>query len=205
MLLTVGKFMIAAALTLAAITTVFVVLFFREEPEPVAASEPVEKTTEEKTVPADLSQPWLDIPDPKPQPAPKPKPTPEPEPKPTPEPEPTPEPKPRPVAAEPEPPRPEPVAEPLPVEESDSPLPDRSAVEATKEPRRYELPAGAIMGLTVPAIGIFNAPVFDSDRRWALDSGVAHVPETSLPWSNTPRGTSSSPGIAWVGRVRRAT
>jgi sortase A len=47
------------------------------------------------------------------------------------------------------------------------------------------LPAGAIMGLTIEAIGIYNAPVFDSDSQWALANGVAHVPETSLPWSRS--------------------
>jgi sortase A len=39
------------------------------------------------------------------------------------------------------------------------------------------------MGLTIEAIGIYDAPVFDSDSRWALANGVAHNPQTSLPWS----------------------
>jgi sortase A len=39
------------------------------------------------------------------------------------------------------------------------------------------------MGLTIEAIGIFDAPVFDSDGRWALVNGIAHNPQTSLPWS----------------------
>jgi LPXTG-site transpeptidase (sortase) family protein len=43
------------------------------------------------------------------------------------------------------------------------------------------------MGLIVEAMEIYNAPVFDSDGQEALQSGVAHVPETSLPWSPTPR------------------
>src|SRR5919112_2685153 len=51
--------------------------------------------------------------------------------------------------------------------------------------RHYELLPGAIMGLTIEAIGIYDAPVFDSDGRWALANGVAHNPETSLPWSPT--------------------
>jgi sortase A len=42
------------------------------------------------------------------------------------------------------------------------------------------------MGLTVPGIGIYDAPVFDSASQWALTNGVAHEPETSLPWSQTP-------------------
>ena len=41
------------------------------------------------------------------------------------------------------------------------------------------------MGLTIEAIGIYDAPIFDSDGRWALANGVAHNPQTSLPWSAT--------------------
>jgi sortase A len=37
------------------------------------------------------------------------------------------------------------------------------------------------------SIGIYNAPVFDSDSQWALANGVAHLPDTSLPWSPTPQ------------------
>jgi sortase A len=41
------------------------------------------------------------------------------------------------------------------------------------------------MGLTIEAIGIYDAPVFDSKSQWALANGVAHHPETSLPWSHS--------------------
>ena len=41
------------------------------------------------------------------------------------------------------------------------------------------------MGLTIEAIGIHDAPVFDSDGRWALANGIAHNPQTSLPWSQS--------------------
>lgn len=37
------------------------------------------------------------------------------------------------------------------------------------------------MGLTIESLGIYNAPVFSSTSQWALDNGIAHVPETSLP------------------------
>ena len=43
------------------------------------------------------------------------------------------------------------------------------------------------MGLTIESLGIYNAPVFSSTSQWALDNGIAHVPETSLPWSDTPQ------------------
>jgi len=38
------------------------------------------------------------------------------------------------------------------------------------------------MTLTIETLGVNDAPVFDSDAPQALDQGVAHVPETSMPW-----------------------
>src|SRR5919112_3068830 len=67
--------------------------------------------------------------------------------------------------------------------ESNWQRPTRQEVEAGNGPRHYNLPAGAIMGLTIEAIGVYNAPVFDSNSQWALAKGVAHNPQTSLPWS----------------------
>jgi sortase A len=84
-------------------------------------------------------------------------------------------------------PQPEPEQRYLLAGESNWQRPTRQEVEAANEPRHYNLPAGAIMGLTIDAIGIYNAPVFDSDGRWALANGVAHNPQTSLPWSPTPQ------------------
>jgi sortase A len=65
------------------------------------------------------------------------------------------------------------------------PEPTRGELHSANEPRHYELLPGAIMGLTIEAIGIIDAPVFDSDSQWALANGVAHHPQTSLPWSPT--------------------
>ncbi len=101
--------------------------------------------------------------------------------------EPPPEPEPEQLPA----PQPEEVAdreisgaegEPLPVRAADWPEPSDRELESLERPRRYRLPEGAIMGLTMRSIGVYNAPVFGSDAAWALESGVAHVPETSLPW-----------------------
>jgi sortase A len=50
------------------------------------------------------------------------------------------------------------------------------------EPRRFAPDPNAALTLTVPALGVYDAPVLDSDAPWALDSGVVHVPETSMPW-----------------------
>lgn len=74
----------------------------------------------------------------------------------------------------------------LPVARADWPMPTGRELEAAAGPRRYRLPPGAILALTIEAIGIYRAPVWNTDAQWALDSGVIHVPETSLPWSGTP-------------------
>lgn len=54
-------------------------------------------------------------------------------------------------------------------------------------PRRFRLPPGAIMGLSVGPLEVYNVPVISSNSQRALDSGVIHVPETSLPWDRTPQ------------------
>jgi sortase A len=71
-------------------------------------------------------------------------------------------------------------------ESGDWPRPSEREIEAANAPRHYHLLPGAIMSLTIQKIGIYGAPVFDSDGPQALASGIAHVPETSLPWSPTP-------------------
>jgi sortase A len=63
--------------------------------------------------------------------------------------------------------------------------PNKGELKRANTQRHYELLPGAIMGLTIEAIGIFDVPVFDSDSRWALANGVAHHPQTSLPWSQS--------------------
>jgi sortase A len=72
-------------------------------------------------------------------------------------------------------------------EGGDWPRPTDEEIEATNDPRHFGLVPGAIMSLTIEKIGIYNAPVFDSESPWALANGIAHVPETSLPWSDTPQ------------------
>lgn len=103
--------------------------------------------------------------------------------------EPTPEPKPE-VAAKPEPqPEPPPESKPAPEPEPKQTtpqgwaVPDEAQIQEANGPRRYGLTAGAVMGLTIKAIGLYDVPVFDSSEEWALDAGVRHVPETSMPWS----------------------
>jgi sortase A len=97
-----------------------------------------------------------------------------------PKPAPKPKPEPEPVSTAPE-------REVLPVAREDWPMPTEEEIKVVNQPRHYDLPPGAIMGLTIEALGVYDAPVFNSDSQWALDNGIGHVPETSLPWSNTPQ------------------
>ena len=91
--------------------------------------------------------------------------------------------------------------EPLPVEEADWPAPTEEQVEAANGPRRYELAPGAILGLTIDALGLYDVPVLDSDDPGALDNGVVHVSDTSLPWSGTPERNVYIAGhrLGWPG------
>ena len=65
----------------------------------------------------------------------------------------------------------------------------------------YHLPPGAIMTLTIPELGLRNAPVLNSDAASALDRGVIHLPDTSLPWSDTPERNVYLAGhrLGWPG------
>ena len=180
MLLKAGVAMMAFALAFAAVVVVYASL---DEPtERAIAAKPAAKSALEPLV---RSYPPV-----KPR-AERAEAPPEPEPKPEPKPQPKPEPE----------PRPEPEREVLPVAREDWPMPTREQVEVASQPRHYSLAPGAIMGLTIEALGVYNAPVFDSDSQWALNNGVAHVPETSLPWSNTPQRNVYLAGhrLGWPG------
>jgi sortase A len=57
------------------------------------------------------------------------------------------------------------------------------------------------MTLTIPSLGLENAPVSNSVARSALDRGVVHLPGTSLPWSDTPERNVYLAGhrLGWQG------
>lgn len=61
------------------------------------------------------------------------------------------------------------------------------------------------MTLTIPSIGLENAPVLDSDTKSALDRGVVHLPDTSMPWSDTPERNVYLAGhrLGWPGTGSR--
>ena len=89
----------------------------------------------------------------------------------------------------------------FPLEENDYPLPTNQQVETAHRPRHYHLPPGAIMSLTVNSMGLNDVPVLDSDTTRALDMGVVHLPDTSLPWSDTPERNVYLAGhrLGWPG------
>ena len=190
MLLRVGIYMMALAL---ALTAVVAVAAFLDRPmEPAAAVKSTSKSTAEPLVRSDPGvDPWVEqrVPLAKPEQEQAPKPEPEREAAPQPETsasaqadEPERETHPEPETEERAPAEPEP----LPVEEADWPAPTEEQVEAASRPRQYELAPGAILGLTIEALGLYDVPVLNSDVRGALEKGVVHVSDTSMPWSETP-------------------
>jgi sortase A len=164
--------------------------------EPLARSDPGVDPWKEPTVtPIEAAEPETE-PEPNPEPK-EPYVRPEPLPEPVPEPRPEPAPEPRPGPA----PEPQPEPDPLPVRQADWPAPTQEQVEDANRPRRYELPPGAIMGLTVGSIGLHDAPVLSSDAPDALVRGVAHASGTSMPWSETPERNVYLAGhrLGWPG------
>lgn len=150
--------------------------------EPLVRSDPGFEPWKEKTVtPTDAE---TEEPASEPKLEPKTQPTPEPERVP-PKPERVP-PEPEPATPEPEQ-APKPAPAPQPVFSGEPPEPTAGDIAYANGPRHYELPDGAVMGLTVEALGIHDVPVFDSVGEWALGHGVGHHPETSMPWSDAPQ------------------
>ena len=178
------------ALAMSLVCVVALAAFLDEPLEPAAA---VKSNASASAGPLSRSdpgvEPWVEervpLPRPEQRSTPEPERVSEPEPKATasPRPEPQPEPGPEPGTEERAVAQPEP--EPLPVEEADWPLPTEEQVETTKGPRRYELAPGAILGLTIESLGLYDVPVLNSDGERALANGVVHVPGTSMPWSET--------------------
>jgi sortase A len=80
--------------------------------------------------------------------------------------------------------------------------PSRAKQQAHPEQAsNYHLPPGVIMALTIPELGIRNAPVMNLASKSALDRGVVHLPDTSLPWSDTPERNVYLAGhrLGWPG------
>ena len=89
----------------------------------------------------------------------------------------------------------------LPLDEDGYPLPTDEQVENTDHSRRFHLPRSAIMTLSVPSMDLRNVPVLESDTRNALDRGVVHLPDTSMPFSDTPERNVYLAGhrLGWPG------
>ncbi len=164
----------AFALTLT-VGAVALTAVLRDKPERALAEEAAVKSQVQSSVePLVRSYPPVE-----PQPEAKPLPKPEAE-QPVREPQPVPPPEPSPPL------KPQPEQRTLPVAKDDWPTPTDQELQAVSAPRDYKLPPGAIMGLTIEAMGLRDVPVFNSDTESALAQGVIHEPETSLPWSETP-------------------
>jgi sortase A len=91
--------------------------------------------------------------------------------------------------------------EPLPAEQADWPKPTQEQLEEARGPRDYELPDGAIMALSIDAIGLHNVPVLNKGGEWSLNNGVAHQRGTSMPWSRSKQRNVYIAGhrLGWPG------
>ena len=79
-------------------------------------------------------------------------------------------------------PKPEPRLDALAVDHARLPAPRKVELGRLEEPRRFSSDPDAPLTLSLPSLGVLDAPVYDSDSPEALKAGVAHVPETSMPW-----------------------
>jgi sortase A len=191
LLLKVGVAMMAVALTFTFVGVV-IALVLRDKPEPALASEvAVKSSVVEPLEPLVRGDPpgkaWVEKP--KPQPRPDAQEIIRPQPKPQP-------PSSQPAATS------KPQQSPLPpTEHTERPVPTKNQVAAVSKPHHYELPPGAIMALSINVLGVHNVPVFDSDAHWALNNGVAHEPQTSLPWTSAPQRNVYLAGhrLGWPG------
>ena len=175
----------AAALAIAAGVSLTVLL--RTTPESPAAAKPALVSEETRATPNndfDSYEKFSRV-----EPDPEPRPKPRSEQRRTAEPEPATKSavEPQPVAEE-EPAVEEPVVESQPQRgalaagEEGFPVPDEGEIARLDEPKRFAPDPGANLTLSLPSLGVRNAPVYDSDSSRALKAGVGHVPETSMPW-----------------------
>ena len=204
MLLKYGVISMSVAVFL--VLALFAILTLRDRPEEVVATESAaaspEPTTEQSY--QDPRDKMLDLPSPETETEAKPVKPSEPQPEPASKPEPEPVSKPGP-APEPQS-EPETKSEPgqqgsLPSIQGDWPKPSKEEISAANKPRSYDWVPGAIMTLDVGAIGLRNVPVMGNDSEDSLSKGVAHVPETSMPWTRSPHRNVYLAGhkLGWPG------
>ena len=169
----------AATLSVAAGVALVVILRAPDKPavaDPVPASETTAVAPDNKI---DSYERFAQAgPEPRQEPRPEPGQVPESEPEPRPEPEPEPRPE---RESEPQS-RPEPRQNTLAVNDAELPPPGEDELARLEEPRRFDPDPDAPLTLSLPSLGVRSAPVYDSDSPQALEAGVAHVPETSMPW-----------------------
>ncbi len=95
--------------------------------------------------------------------------------------------------------------EPYPAVVDDWPRPTNEEVASADVPRYFGGDSGAVMTLTVEALGLYDVPVISSDSIQALDTSLMHVPETSLPWDDSPHRNVYIAGhyLGWPGTASR--
>ncbi len=95
--------------------------------------------------------------------------------------------------------------EPYSAEVDNWPRPTNEEVASAYVPRYFGGDSGAVMTLTVEALGLYDVPVISSDSIQALDTSLMHVPETSLPWDGSPHRNVYIAGhyLGWPGTASR--
>src|SRR5215204_7786114 len=77
----------------------------------------------------------------------------------------------------------------LPLDEYNYPLPTDEQLRAANRPRHYNLPAGAIMSLSIRSMGLQNVPVLSSNTTRALDQGSSTSQAPHFPGQTPLRET----------------
>ncbi len=95
--------------------------------------------------------------------------------------------------------------EPYSAEVDNWPRPTNEEVASAYVPRYVGWDSGAVMTLTVEALGLYDVPVYSSDSIQALDTSLMHVPDTSLPWDDSPHRNVYIAGhyLGWPGTASR--
>lgn len=75
----------------------------------------------------------------------------------------------------------------LPISEKKWPRPSGRELTRASRPRSFSSGQGGALRLTIPDLRLYDVPVINSESEAALNRGVIHIPETSMPWDGKKR------------------
>jgi sortase A len=73
----------------------------------------------------------------------------------------------------------------LPVSGANWPYPTKTELGQLGQPRYFAPDSGAVMTLTIEALGLYDVPIFDSWSEDVLSQGIMHIPDTAYPWDSS--------------------